>query len=285
MANLMKILPSVFAAVLAFLAYRYVIGVRSYAKKSGSYPSVAPGADKSMILEAHRASDFPEDWWIGESLFNLERRALFSKVSFSNNSNQPIRCFLTDFQQWIYIAHRSQFAKPGDYHTFELANFPIFLILGKDHVIRGFHNVCRHRAYTITKKKSGSSTVLGCRYHGWSYDTRGRLVKAPAFEDIENFDKSQNGLFEIHTHTTRQGFVYVNLSTDKVSSPDVKTKDILARSWGISERSAPLAQVEVEEDLNWKQAGNVTRFKPFPLASTDKTLLNSALYGNSWLCS
>jgi phenylpropionate dioxygenase-like ring-hydroxylating dioxygenase large terminal subunit len=59
----------------------------------------------------------------------------------------------------------------------ELAEFPILIILGKDHIIRAFHNVCRHRAYTITKKPAGSSLVLGCRYHGWSYDTKGNLVK------------------------------------------------------------------------------------------------------------
>lgn len=103
------------------------------------------------------------------------------------------------------IAHSSNFAKRGDYISFEIANFPILIILGKDNIIRAFHNVCRHRAYTITKKPSGSSLILGCRYHGWSYDTKGNLVKAPQFDGIDGFDKSDNGLFKIHTCTDRSG--------------------------------------------------------------------------------
>ncbi|OJD34867.1 iron-sulfur cluster-binding [Diplodia corticola] len=228
---LLAILP----AILAFLAYRYFVNDKGGAKKSAVVLPTTPPSRNNAKLEAHRASDFPDDWWTGSELYELECRAIFSK-------------------QWLYLTHRSHFSKPGDYHTFQLARYPVFLILGKDHVIRAFHNVCRHRAYTVTKKKSGSSTVLGCRYHGWSYDTRGRLVKAPAFEDIESFDKSQNGLFEIHAHTTRQGFVFVNLSTEYISIPDFTTADVLAKSWGISERSAPLAQLDFEEDVNWKQA-------------------------------
>jgi nitrite reductase/ring-hydroxylating ferredoxin subunit len=94
-----------------------------------------------------------------------------------------------------------------------VAGFPVFLIRGKDDKIRTFHNVCRHRAYTITRKETGASGVLGCRYHGWSYDTYGRLVKAPKFDDVPGFEKSENSLFEIHTHTTDQGSVFVNLDS------------------------------------------------------------------------
>jgi phenylpropionate dioxygenase-like ring-hydroxylating dioxygenase large terminal subunit len=57
--------------------------------------------------------------------------------------------------------HSSRFNKPGDYFKLEIAGFPFILIMGKDGVINGFHNVCRHRAYPIVKKVSGSSTVLG----------------------------------------------------------------------------------------------------------------------------
>ena len=114
-------------------------------------------------------------------------------------------------QTWLYTSHSTRFNKPGDYQSFTIAGFPIFLILGKDGKIRAFHNVCRHRAYTVTKKESGSSLVLGCRYHGWSYNAYGSLTKAPHFDKVPGFDKSQNGLFEIHTLVSKYGFVFVNL--------------------------------------------------------------------------
>jgi len=85
------------------------------------------------------------------------------------------------------------------------------LIRGRDDVIRAFHNVCRHRAYPVIKKESGCSNVISCRYHGWAYNTRGELIKTPQFDQVEGFDRSKNGLFEIHVHVTPQGLIFVNL--------------------------------------------------------------------------
>lgn len=86
-------------------------------------------------------------------------------------------------------------------------------MLGKDDVVRAFHNVCRHRAFPVTRKASGSASILGCKYHGWSYNNKGELTKAPHFEDVVGFDKSQNGLFPIHTKMDDDGFLHINLNS------------------------------------------------------------------------
>ncbi|KAH8647446.1 Rieske [2Fe-2S] iron-sulfur domain-containing protein, partial [Tricladium varicosporioides] len=130
-------------------------------------------------------------WWSDEELFQLERRAIFSKT-------------------WLFVSHTSRFQKSGDYRTFDVAGFSIIVILGKDRKIRTFQNVCRHRAYQVTKKESGCSIVLGCRYHGWSYDTTGKLIKAPEFENVPDFDKSVNGLWEVETEV-KSGMIFINL--------------------------------------------------------------------------
>jgi nitrite reductase/ring-hydroxylating ferredoxin subunit len=57
--------------------------------------------------------------------------------------------------------HNSRFKKSGDYFRLDIAGFPIILIQRKDGTIQAFHNVCRHRAYPIVNKDSGSSLVLG----------------------------------------------------------------------------------------------------------------------------
>jgi nitrite reductase/ring-hydroxylating ferredoxin subunit len=57
--------------------------------------------------------------------------------------------------------HSSRFTKAGDYFRINIAGFPILLIQGKDGTVQAFHNICRHRAYPIVDKKSGSSLVLG----------------------------------------------------------------------------------------------------------------------------
>ena len=141
------------------------------------------------------------------------------------------------------------------YQSFDIAGFPVFVIRGKDGEIRAFHNVCRHRAYTITRKETGASTVLGCRYHGWSYDTTGWLVKAPQFDQVPGFDKSQNSLFEIHTHTTKQGLILVNLNTEKPTNLDdeaVSTLDAFFQTSGWQQNSIWVAGQTVSGDFNWK---------------------------------
>ncbi|OAL48527.1 ISP domain-containing protein [Pyrenochaeta sp. DS3sAY3a] len=189
-------------------------------------------------VEVTKERDILDGWWDSEDLFALERRALHSKT-------------------WICIAHRSRFTKSGDYISFELAGFPLLIILGKDGTVRAFHNVCRHRAYTITKKAAGSSLVLGCRYHGWSYDTKGRLVKAPQFDGIEGFDKTENSLFAVHTCTDRSGFVHVNLDARKVDHPpEYEGTGGFAGGYGIGVSSKWLSGWELNGGaFNWKTVG------------------------------
>lgn len=139
----------------------------------------------------------PASWWTSEKIFELEKRAIFNK-------------------SWLFCIHASRFQKAGDYYAFTFTGLNFFLIKSKvDGQIKAFHNVCRHRAYPVLKKDQGSSTVLGCRYHGWSYNSDGKLIKAPQFNDVEGFKKEENSLFPIKTHVTEQGLVFVNFNSDE----------------------------------------------------------------------
>ena len=48
---------------------------------------------------------------------------------------------------------------------------------------------------------------------GWSYGLSGNLAKAPRFENVPEFDKSEYSLFKIHTHIDKRGFIWVNFDT------------------------------------------------------------------------
>lgn len=123
----------------------------------------------------------------------------------------------------------------------------MFLILGKDHILRCFHNVCRHRAYPVlASKRIGCRPNLGCKYHGWTYDLRGNLIKAPKFDNLEGFRKEQNSLFEVHTEVDDSGVVYVNLSTKPSGKAHVdvgKFSKGRVDSW------------EIDGRFNWKMTG------------------------------
>jgi nitrite reductase/ring-hydroxylating ferredoxin subunit len=154
----------------------------------------------------------------------------------------------------MFVTHNSRFQKSGDYRTYEIAGFSFIVILGKDKQLRAFHNVCRHRAYAVTKKESGSSTVLGCRYHGWSYDTNGKLIKAPEFENVAGFDKAMNGLWELKTEV-RVGLVFVNFQVGS-GEPELNLGDSesVMKKWRIGEMKWAHGW-KAEGAFNWKLAG------------------------------
>lgn len=135
-----------------------------------------------------------------------------------------------------------------------MSGFSFIVVLGKDKQLRAFHNVCRHRAYAVTKKEFGSSTVLGCRYHGWSYDTKGKLVKAPEFDKVPGFDREMNGLWELKLEI-REAMVFVNFKTgddsDLLCLADVER---CLRRWRTSKMQF-LEDWKVDGAFNWKLLG------------------------------
>ncbi|KAF5603945.1 choline monooxygenase [Fusarium subglutinans] len=153
-------------------------------------------------------------------------------------------------------SHRTRFSKPGDYIAFEIAGFRLLLMLGKDDVVRAFHNVCRHRAFPVTKKASGSASILGCKYHGWSYNNKGQLTKAPQFEDVIGFDKSQNGLFPVHTKMDDDGFLHINLnSSAEAGNTELERAKVIGRPVATDQTQQYLGSWEVKGKFNWKVPG------------------------------
>jgi len=143
----------------------------------------------------------PASWWFNENIFNLEKRAIF------HNS-------------WLFCTHKSRFTKLGDYYSFQVAGIKFFIIKSRDGDLNAFHNVCRHRAFPVVQKQSGTSAVLTCKYHGWSYNSNGKLSNAPQFDNVEGFEKSENSLYAIPIHVTPQGLVFVNFNQDAVKFDD-----------------------------------------------------------------
>jgi len=116
----------------------------------------------------------PSSWYTSENFFALEARAIFSQVRICLIL---IGSLANMNQAWHCVTHSNRFRETGMYYRYYVGTYPIFLILSKDGIIRGFHNICRHRGFPVVSKNEGCSTVIGCRYHGWSYNSKGELVK------------------------------------------------------------------------------------------------------------
>jgi choline monooxygenase len=117
-------------------------------------------------------------------------------------------------KSWQLFAHEDQLPAPGAYVADTVAGYPLFVLRDREGNLRGFHNVCRHRAAPLVDDGQGRCDVLRCRYHGWLYGHDGSLKKTPLFGD-PLFRREEYGLFPVRVETWR-GFVMVNMDMDAV---------------------------------------------------------------------
>lgn len=181
----------------------------------------------------------PASWYLSTPMYQLERRAIFSR-------------------RWLFITHQSRFPNSGDFLRYSIAGYDIILVKDRTSQLRAFHNVCRHRAYTVVEKDQGNAKILSCRYHGWSYGLDGKLAKAPKYDTLD-FDKTSNGLFPINLKVDVNGFIWINLD----SKQEIKWEDTFqdvdrqARFQDIDFNDYTLDHTyELTAAYNWKMASD-----------------------------
>ena len=209
------------------------LGILSYIG-FGSCPAVTD--EKSSV----RA--LPAPWYTSQEMYELERRAIFSR-------------------KWLFTTHKNRLKETGSWLRYEIAGFNIIIARDRDGNINAFHNICRHRAYPVVEGEQGISRIFACRYHGWSYGLDGKMTKAPGYQDLPGFDKSQNGLFQIHTHIDTLGFIWINLDGQKTPEiaweddfQDVDTQEKL-EEFNFDDYEFDHVW-EIEADYNWKLAAD-----------------------------
>jgi phenylpropionate dioxygenase-like ring-hydroxylating dioxygenase large terminal subunit len=112
-------------------------------------------------------------------------------------------------KEWHLVCHVNELPEKGSYATFQLLDERAFVIRGKDGVIRGFHNVCRHRAHQMVSGHSGTCVgAIVCPYHGWGYELNGRLKGVTAPHSFAEFDRLDFGLTPLDTEIF-MGFVFL----------------------------------------------------------------------------
>ena len=128
----------------------------SLGKPNTTQPDASP-------KDEHRA--LPALWYRSQSLFSLERRAIFSK-------------------KWMVITHQVRYQNVGDYVQYNLAEYSVFVIKDRKGCLRAFHNVCRHRAYPLMEGGCGAARIIACKYHGMPICfARGNVVFLAGYRD------------------------------------------------------------------------------------------------------
>jgi phenylpropionate dioxygenase-like ring-hydroxylating dioxygenase large terminal subunit len=69
-------------------------------------------------------SSLPADFYHSRAIYQLERRAIFSK-------------------RWFLVSHKARYRDVGNYVQYDMAGFNFVVVKDKDGTIKGFHNICR----------------------------------------------------------------------------------------------------------------------------------------------
>jgi methanesulfonate monooxygenase large subunit len=150
-------------------------------------------------LNGHNKPKLPETHYLDnriftdESIFQEEQEKIFSKV-------------------WQFVCHESEVERPGDFRCVKVAGKPIVLVRGSDGNVRGFYNICRHRAAEVVRSEAGNATKFTCFYHHWTYDLQGNLrgISKPAGYEAVQLDKASLGLVPVRCEILA-GLVFVCL--------------------------------------------------------------------------
>jgi choline monooxygenase len=179
------------------------------------------------------ASTPPAIWYSDPRILELEQRTVFS-------------------HSWMMAGRADQVREPGQYFTCQIAGEPVSIIRGKDNILRGFFNVCRHHAAAVLTEPHGRAENLRCPYHGWTYDLQGALIHTPEFGGVRNFDHSTTGLVPVQT-ATWQGWVFIRLHASGPSLENFIGRDLIERFEPLKlERFGWLERRRYTLQCNWK---------------------------------
>lgn len=158
---------------------------------------------------------------------------------------------------WQPVCHLSDIPEAGDFHTFEFIGENLVVLRGDDGVVRGFHNVCRHRAARLMDGTSGNcGHRVMCPYHAWTYDKTGALVGVPNKAAFEDFDLADHGLATVEVEVYR-GFVFVRLEGGSPSVAEMMAPYDAEFAAYRTEEMVALGRVTMRpRSVNWKNVGD-----------------------------
>ena len=153
---------------------------------------------------------------------------------------------------WQYVGPASKVVSPGDHFVSTVGRTPIVVTRGRDGDLNGLVNVCRHRLHPVAVE-DGSSGMLQCRYHGWSYKLDGRLNNAPRCRDELEIDKAEHGLPTVKVEVIGP-WVFANLHTSPEPLHDMLSDcaDFIDEMVGGTARFTYQEQMRLPIQANWK---------------------------------
>src|SRR6476659_6184415 len=177
-----------------------------------------------------RAQTIPARLYTDPVYLELEREKIFART-------------------WQLVGRTEQVEQSGQFFTTEVAGESL-VVLRDAETLRAFHNVCLHRAGPVAYG-CGKRQTLQCKYHGWTYDLKGNLLRAPEMEGVERFSPADMHLQPVQVASWGP-LVFVNVDPKAPPLAEV-LEDIPERAAHFHpERMRWVMRKDYEIACNWK---------------------------------
>lgn len=191
-------------------------------------------------LTAEERTGLPAWAYFSPELLELEKDQLFRRT-------------------WQCVGHVSDIPTPGEYLALDIVGERALIVRGKEHAVRAFHNVCRHRGSRVVSGERGScKSAIVCPFHGWSYNLDGTLRAVPQAKSFPQLDSAEMGLPSLECEVWH-GFIFIRFLPG--AQPSVRE---LMRPYEEDfapyqlEKVVPLRPISTDMlDANWKSVRDV----------------------------
>lgn len=189
--------------------------------------------ERALDQDPARSYTLPARYYTDPAIFAAEKEAIF-------------------YRGWHMACHANDLSEVGSYVTASIFDQKVFICRGKDNVLRGFYNVCMHRAHELLSG-TGKAKVITCPYHAWSYHLTGELRTARGAEQLPGFDFGEFCLTPVRVETFGH-IVFFNLDDEAPSTAsqfegfDVELETHIPAFAGMQRLNAWQSVVEA----NWK---------------------------------
>lgn len=145
-------------------------------------------------------SKIPTARYYSDEFFSLELEHMWTRV-------------------WKVAGRAEDIPTAGSYIVWDAMKPPIVIIRGEDDRVRAFYNTCSHRGSPVVRSSCGTAKRLRCRYHSWTYNTKGELVGVPDAGDFGDLDWKTHGLRAVRCEVF-DGWIFINEDPDAKSLRD-----------------------------------------------------------------
>jgi p-cumate 2,3-dioxygenase subunit alpha len=143
------------------------------------------------------------DAYRSQEVFEAEKERIFAKC-------------------WLYLGHETELPNKGDFLARTVIGRDLIFVRSRDGEIGAFFNSCTHRGARVCRDKSGNTKSFACPYHGWVFNTEGKLLSMNAqrgFQADINADGALN-LRSVPRLENYRGFYFVNYDANAISLAD-----------------------------------------------------------------